>query len=511
MSLLSILLLGYLYGIGNLIAKLLKVKDDFGNSLALSLAFWSIVGWFSLGFFSEVVVFFSLLGTSWILYQLFRDFKGWFGRTFTIVFLFTVIAMLLRYLMVLPFLYPFRKDFIMHSYTTESIVQHNGYGSTYYPFDVPGLGSFNIGFHYISAGISILSGMHSMDAVVFCAFLMWGLFYYALYRYVGDHLTTLIAVFTLPYPLSFMRWGGFPTLGAIAFSLLAFRNTPKKALPFWIGAFSIHFIPSLIPFMVFILEHRRKWKEFIYYLAMIVLLPQYFLIFKYALEMSPYEMLAVDTFVVDTFKKSLVVFMVLAFFAFVGYRYGGRRTTPIWGVVLSFFAGIVSFIFAYLHLPMNAPKSLYLARMIVLILPPAAVGVHVLYRKFGFFFLPVPLMVSSLVFYLHAKVSLDREDWKLLESLPKSKEWYLVSYNSIATYLPALGIPAWRSHYSLTQQDDFKRAFLKNGAKYVVCDTNDPEGPSKYYREICSMGTEHEDVKMEVARSKHLRIYELRD
>ncbi|NPB03687.1 MAG: hypothetical protein GXO39_04660 [Thermotogae bacterium] len=508
---------GYLYGVGDLLGRIFNLKRDFGTSLALSLVFWSVLGWFSFGHFGEIVLALSALGTLWVMYRIFKFFvikrykSPIYVRNIAIYpVIFTLLAVILRYALVFPFLYPYRRDFIMHSYTTASILWHNGYGSTYYPFSVEGLGGFNLGFHYVAAGFSIITGISAMDATVLTVFVMWGLLFWAVYVWVKDPWVALIALFSFLYPMSFLRWGGFPTVGAMAFGLLALRKGVREALPHWMGALSIHFIPSLVPFLVFLVERRHKWRKFWPYLLLLLLTPQYLLILKYGGSLSPREMAMVDAFVVLTFKKSLVVFAFLSLLAFLGYRYVGK-STPVWGVLLSLIAGLMSFAFAKMHLPLSAPKSFYLSRMIVLVLPPAAFGVAFLWRRFRYLILPLPLAVSTVVFLLHASASLNRNDWDLLKELPHDDDrWYLVSYGSVAAYLPALGIPAWKSHYIISQLDEFESIARDRGFGYVVCDTQDPAGPNDYYMELCKSGNEHPDVIGVMGRSQNLTIYRLK-
>jgi len=306
MDLAFLLLPGYLFGVGNLLLQFLNQRDGLGESIAASLVLWSVIGWFSFNHFKEVVIVLSLIGTLWtIIYLLLKRPK------FTMPVIMFFAAILLRYLPAAPSLYPYRKDFIMHTYATATILFHNGFGAQYYPFGVGGFGAFNIGFHFVSAGISILTGLEPINSVLVAVYIFWGVLFWALYRWTASPTIALITIFLLPYPLTYLRWGGFPTLAALSLGLLAFRNNPKNATIYWLGAFSIHFIPVSIPFLVYVIHRFRHWKDTLPYLTFLLLLPQYYFIFKYSLAMSPREMQVVDAYVVSVFPKAFVIFLLI--------------------------------------------------------------------------------------------------------------------------------------------------------------------------------------------------------
>jgi len=500
---------GFVYGVGNLILRLWRQERSFGESVAVSMVLWSVVGWLSFGHFREVVLVLSAAGTLWTIYTIATERPG---INLAVVLFF--VAIFLRYALTFPFLYPYQKDFIMHVYSTATILHYNGYGPEYYPFGVPGFGAFNVGFHFVSSGLSYVLYFHPINAVLVATYIFWGLFFWAIYRWVGNPVIALISVFVFPYPLSYLRWGGFPTLASISLGLMAFRMHPRNALPYWIGAFSFHFIPVIVPFFVYLASHLRRWRAFLPYVALLILVPQYYLIFKWASNMSSYETAIVDSFVISRFPNSSLVVLFLIFFALMGYRIKRDLEVPMWGIVLSVFAGVISFLFAYFHVPINAPKSLYMSRMVLLLLPPASFGILYVWRKIGLPLLVLPLSVSLYMAYLHYTVRLDPDDWKALwevsHKIPRRGEWFLTSYWNEGSYLPAFGSPSWMSHYIVSQVDEFREAARRNGFRYVVCDREDEIGPIPYYREVCERGERHEDVEGVVVRGKNLTVYELK-
>ena len=502
---LLLLVPGLLYGVGDALLSLLKVRRGFGESIAASLALWAVLGWFSFGHFREVVLLLSGAGTLWLLYVLVRD-----RPRPTLPFALFLLAILLRWVLTAFTLYPYQKDFIMHTYSTATILHYNGYGPEYYPFGVPGFGAFNLGFHFAAAGLSYLTGIKPIDGVVLTAYVFWGLLFYGIYRWVGNPWMALLATFSLPYPLSYLKWGGFPTLASLSFGLLAFRERPRSALPYWLGAFATHFIPVAVPFLVYLAIYGRRPREFLPYLLLLLLLPQYYLILKWSAHISPDEMAVVDAFVVSNFPKSLVVLLFLLGLALLGYRYRQGCRVPLWGVLLALLAGLLSYAFARLHLPINAPKSLYLSRMVLLFLPPASFGVLYLWRRVRWVALVLPLTVSAYVLYQHLSVGLPPEDWKVVRQVAGRRGWFLTSYGSVGAYLPALGSPSWKSHYIVSQLDEFREAARREGFRYVVCDREDPVGPVPYYREVCDRGEGHPDVLKVLAKGGNLTVYELR-
>ncbi len=500
-----VLLPGFLYGIGDLTLSLLRARRGFGESVAVSLTLWGVIGWFSFGHFREMVLLLSSVGTLWLIYVLLKE-----RHKITTPVLLMLAAALLRYLLTSPFLYPYQKDFIMHAYSTATILHYNGYGPEYYPFGVPGFGAFNIGFHFVAAGLSYLTGLRPIDSVLLAVYTFWGVFFWAMYRWLNDPWVALLSVFTFPYPLSYLRWGGFPTLASLSLGLLAFRERPLRALPYWLGAFAFHFIPVVVPLLVYVVQHRRRVLDLLPYLLLLLLLPQYLLILRSAASMSPTETAIVDTFVLSGFPKSVAVIIVLLLLALLGYRFRPDCRIPLWGVILSVIAGVVAFLLAWYHVPFNAPKSLYMSRMVLLLLPPAGYGMFRLWRRFGFATVVLPLTASSYMAYLHYTVSLNPADWRALKGLHHGDGWFLTSYWSEGSYLPALGVPSWISHYIVSQVDEFREAARREGFRYVVCDRKDPNGPIPYYREVCGRGVDHPDVAEVVARGENVVVYRLR-
>jgi len=171
---------------------------------------------------------------------------------------------------------------------------------------------------------------------------------------------------------------------------------------------------------------------------------------------------------------------------------------------------MVSFLLAYFHVPFGPLKSMYMARMILLLLPPAAFGVAMLWERARLPILILIFLSLLSVAYLHSKVSLNRTDWQALKKHAKSSVWYLTSYSSEGAYLPALSTPAWVSHYLVSQLDEFRKAAREKGFDYVVCDRDDPNGPIEYYRRVCTEGPNHPDVKGIAGQGETIIIYRLK-
>ncbi len=505
-----LLLPGYLYGTGNLLLRLLNRKRGagFGESIAASLALWSITGWLTPGFYGQTVLLFSFTGTLWLLYSIMVKAEKKSHSAIPVLFFF--LAMLLRYIPTIPFTYPYGRDFIMHTYSTATITVHNGFSSQYYPFGIEGFGAFNIGFHFISAGLSFLSGMTPMDSTVATVYIFWGLLFWALYRWTGNPAVSLLTILLLPYPMTYLRWGGFPTVAAISMGLLAYRKPMRESALYWTGAFSIHFIPTMIPFLVYLVQHRKEWKRPLYFTPMLLLLPQYFLILRYSLTMSPSEMKTLDSFVISTFPKSAVIVALILLLSIEGYRYRKNCSIPVWGIVLSIAAGLISYLAARFHIPINFPKSMYLSRMILLMLPPAAMGIHYLMNRFRFL-IPglVPLSLLFMV-AIHSKVALNPGDMEVLKAHKGKEGWFLTLYESEGAYLPALGVPAWASHYIISQLDEFKNAAFRAGFTHVVCDSDIKTSSIDYYNEVCGAGLTHPDVESIEGKGRTITIYRLK-
>ncbi len=494
-----LLIPGYLYGVG----RLLRRNATFGEAVALSLFLWSVIGWFSFGKFGEIVILLSATGTAVFVYDLVRNRHRLFNRAVLLFFA----AILLRYLLTGLKPYAYGSDFIMHAYSTLTVLHHNGYGSTYYPFGLEGFGAFNIGFHFIAAGLSILGDIPARDSTVITAFVFWGVYFWAIYEWLGDERGAFIAVFSVIYPLTFFLWGGFPTLASISFSLLAFRRKPLDALPFWIGAFSTHFIPAVPAFLTYLILKAREWKELPYYVSFLVLLPQYMSILRYGVSLSPMEEEILNAYVLTIFPKALVILAFMSLLALLGYYgfKGVRSRVPVWGIALGVCLGFLSVALAYLDVPVNALKSMYLARMIVLLLPPAAFGVLFLWRRSRLTLL-LPTALSLTVLATHIKRSFNGECWKVIAEYGNRREWFLTS-GGLGNYLPIFGTPSWKTHVIITQIEEFRDFALAQTFEYAVCYRG---GGTDYLKEVCEKGERHPDVIGTVAECPHMKIYRLK-
>ncbi len=281
---------GYLFGPGALIQKILKHRVRISHAMALSLSFWSIIGWFTFNHLDQTVLIFSMIGyigLFFIDYE--REYK----------FLLYIIGITLLRFFIISFLtMPYGCDTIMHAYTVYSIHSANGYTNTFLPFGVSGLGIFNIGFHFIASEIQYLLGISSLNATIFAGYLFFSLLFIAINEFIQKPFLSGLILFTLVRPANFLAWGGFPTLASIAFAMIAFKYPPPYSYFFWIGAFSTHFIPAAAAFLPYFFKHFKKKVTFIYGFIMAgILFSQYYRIIYLNLKFSGNENSAIDRYI----------------------------------------------------------------------------------------------------------------------------------------------------------------------------------------------------------------------
>jgi len=141
------------------------------------------------------------------------------------------IFLFIIYLRLMPFfrlITPSGADMSMHTYITELIIKANGVPHNYYPIlQIDRFDSFPVGFHTISALISILGDMPSYRSTFLLSCLTYVFFslfiFIFLKRYIRWEFAFLssiaISFFTLN-PQGFAFWGGNPSIFALDFLIL---------------------------------------------------------------------------------------------------------------------------------------------------------------------------------------------------------------------------------------------------------------------------------------------------
>ncbi|NTV23864.1 MAG: hypothetical protein HGA85_05855, partial [Nanoarchaeota archaeon] len=111
-------------------------------------------------------------------------------------------------------------DMSMHTYITRLIVESGTLPKNYSPIlDIPTFTSFPIGFHTISAIISLFTGIPSYRSAFIISCLSYALLSLSLYLFLKRHVSkeaamssSLIFSFLTWNPQGFAAWGGSPTI-----------------------------------------------------------------------------------------------------------------------------------------------------------------------------------------------------------------------------------------------------------------------------------------------------------
>lgn len=456
----------YIFGLGYLVSRFLLKRGDFALSVFLSLSIWSIVGWFSFGYLEYITWILTIAG----FLGLFIGFKDLISDRENILGFLVVI--LLRFLTVAPLTFPYGNDTIMHSYTTYTIVKHGGFFPNFEPFGFGGMGSFNLGFHYISATLSYITGLSAMNSVILAGYIFWGAYFLAVNTFLKDWKISLIITFIVLGPSTFMAWGGFPTLASLSFSLYAFYFNGTISLPFWIGSFSTHFIPSSVAFLSYILSMRKDInRTFLFGLLIValILLPQYYTMLNQNFSLEPYENSILNAFVKNSFVKPLMFNIVYVLLAFLGYKKfeGLREKVPPLVIFLPIIFGVLSYIWAVFDLKPHHIKSFYMGRLFVPLIIPAFFGLKWIIQRFKFLYIPLFIVGLSLVFNGHTKYKKDADIWSYVSTFKPDTLWAYVKYGTEESFLPAFGVPAYYSHYIITQLYDVREFALKRKFGYI--------------------------------------------
>jgi len=458
---------GYIYGIGYLISRFLLNKRDFVFAVFTSLTLWCIIGWYSFGYLKEMVYILSLAGTIGLVI----GFKDLIKQMWVVVAF--IGAILLRYMIIFPLHYPYGNDSIMHSYATYTIVSHGGFSKIIEPFGIEGFGNFNLGFHFVAAGLHYLSGFKIIGSVIFTNYIFWGAYFLALYHWLKDLRWAFMIAFITVRPSNFMAWGGFPTLASMSFSIFAFGLDPIISIPFWMGALSTHFITSIPALSAYILVHRKSVLRFRFILLFLgftaLLIPQYYHLIMNNFALQPYENRILSQFVLSTFPESALFAFIYLIMAFIGYDSSLRKRVPPYAILLPISLGIVSYLFALLDLKSHHVKGFYMARLYVPLIIPAIFGFVKIFKKFRFSDIGAFILGCALTFYSHKKYDKDPRIWKYVENCCKDLEgkWAYTRYGTEESFLPAFGIPAYMSHYLITQLEEM-REFAKDKEFAVI-------------------------------------------
>ncbi len=476
-SLKLLLVPGYIYGIGYLISGFFLRRRDFVFSVFASITFWCLIGWFSFGYLKYIVYFFSFIG----LIGFILGFKDFLNQKMVLLAFIAVIVF--RYFLIFPLNFPYGNDSIMHTYTTHTIINNGGFGRIIEPFGIEGFGNINLGFHFVAAGIHYLTNFEVIDSVIFTSYIFWGLYFLSLYHWLRDLRWAFIIAFITVRPSTFMAWVGFPTLASMAFSIFAFGLNPKLSIPFWTGALSTHFITSIPALLVYGFIHRKSIFKFHFILpaagAIILLVPQYYHLIINNLSLQPYENRILNEFVVTTFPKSLLFALIYMILAFVGYDSELRERIPIFAVIIPILIGIISFLFALFDLKPHYIKAFYMARLYVPLIIPAIFGLVKILKKIRFLKILAFFIGCSTIFYSHKKYDKDPDIWKYVKNCcyELKDKWVYTKYGTEESFLPAFGIPAYMSHYLITQIYEIKQLAKEKefGIVFLREDDNNPK------------------------------------
>ncbi len=456
----------YIFGIGYLLSKFLLKRGDFTSSVFLSLSIWSVIGWFSSGYLEYITWILTLIG----FLGLFIGIKDLISDGESVLGF--LVAILLRFLVVLPLTFPYGNDTIMHTYTTYTIVKHGGFFPNFEPFGFGGNGSFNLGFHFISATLSYITDLNALNSVILAGYVFWGAYFLAINTFLKDWKTSMVITFITLGPSTFMAWGGFPTLASVSFSIYAFSLSGTISLPFWMASFSTHFIPSSVAFLAYIISRRRDInKAFLFGLLIValILLPQYITILRQNSSLEPYENAVLNTFVKSSFVKPLIFNVVYLLLAFIGYKKFDwlREKIPPWVIFLPIVFGVLSYLLAVFDLRPHHIKSFYMGRLFVPLIIPALFGLKWIIQRFKVLYIPVFLVGLALVYNAHKNYKKDPDIWSYVSTFKPDTLWTYVKYGTEESFLPAFGVPAYYSHYIITQLYDVKEFAIKKRFGYV--------------------------------------------
>lgn len=242
--------------------KEVNLTEMIAYMLGLSISFWIASFWFLLYIPISLTTYFIaiVLITIMILgYFLFKRKPLANISVKSYDFILIVLFLLLAVLRFLPMHYaiaPAGADMSMHTYITELIVNKNGIPENYSPIlGIDKFDSFPVGFHTVSALISLLSSIPAYQStfIVSClTYILITLFLFVFLKiFVSWKFAFISAVsftfFTLN-PQGFSGWGGTPTIFALAFLILfmSLLYKIKERSNIWLIIFSAFSLAAVL-------------------------------------------------------------------------------------------------------------------------------------------------------------------------------------------------------------------------------------------------------------------------
>ena len=196
-------------------------------SIGLSLSFWIISFWFlkyiplPLDIFIYLIIIISIifLGTK-IETLSFKKKEKYILLIFILIILLRLIPYFLNY-------FPAGADMSFHTLTTKIITEKNGFPSDYMPILPFKIGNYPLGFHIISACISIFSNIEEYRATLLLANFSYAFLGFCLYVFLTNYfkpktslICSIIATFGTNNPQFFIGWGGNSVVLSICFLFL---------------------------------------------------------------------------------------------------------------------------------------------------------------------------------------------------------------------------------------------------------------------------------------------------
>jgi hypothetical protein len=216
--------------------------------VGVSLAFWMVAFWFlpllpfSLSGFFRAASLAALAGFAWLaLRRPGLPPPPPDPRLCAAACAFVGLVLALRAVPMGLAVVPAGADMSMHTYLAELIVRADGVPTSYRP--ILGLDSFDtfpVGFHTLSALISLLAGLPSYQSAHLVALASHAWLSFTLFAFLRSHVglvASLLGAITFTFlvgtPQGMIAWGGNPTVLGIAFAAL-FASTLKR-FPRWDG------------------------------------------------------------------------------------------------------------------------------------------------------------------------------------------------------------------------------------------------------------------------------------
>lgn len=201
----------------------------------LSMSFWVIAFWFlkylplGLTDFFIIIVSISLFIISWLLFKKKVNLNISINKYEPLQLSILVFLIGLRFLPMLNVIVPSGQDMSMHAYITQLIVHSNGVPTNYYPLlGVESFNSFPVGFHTLSALISLLDHIPAYRSVFIMSCFTYGLLILFLFVFLKNFvswpaalISTVFFNFLTTNPQDFSAWGGTPTILALSFLVLS--------------------------------------------------------------------------------------------------------------------------------------------------------------------------------------------------------------------------------------------------------------------------------------------------